>query len=329
MHPTVTELDLQALAPGRVHHLWLHLVDDKLGHPIRLPIVVARGSEEGPVLGLTAALHGNELNGIPIIHRVFAELDAPGQGSLALKGTVVGVPGVNVPGMLLEQRVFNDGEDPNRLFPGVANGNTSQVFVHRFLHRVVAKLDQLLDLHTASFGRVNSFYARADMGDAGTQRMARLQNPRIILNNPPNDRTMRGAAAALGVRAVTLELQDPFVFQEDVITNGAQGVKNLLVDAGMIEGELLCAIYPTTVCERSYWLYTDVGGILTVFPEVAERVRAGQRIARVTDLFGKVVREYEAPEDGIVIGKSVNPLNQTGSRILHLGIGLSDVPCLA
>lgn len=34
----------------------------------------------------------------------------------------------------------------------------------------------------------------------------------------------------------------------------------------------------------------------------------------------KIVKEYIAPEDGIVIGRSVNPINQTGGRILHLGI---------
>ena len=46
----------------------------------------------------------------------------------------------------------------------------------------------------------------------------------------------------------------------------------------------------------------------------------GQTIARVRNIFGDVIREYAAPEDGIIIGRSVNPLNQTGSRIVHLGI---------
>ncbi len=323
-HPVVEHVDIESFERGQLHCRWLHLVDDKLGHPIHLPLLVARGAEEGPVLGLTAALHGNELNGIPIIGRLFDELHPE-----SLRGTVVAIPGVNVPGMLLEQREFNDGQDPNRIFPGRPNGSTSEVFVHRLLDRVIRPLDKLLDLHTASEGRVNSFYVRADMGEAATERMARLQNPRIILDNPPNDRTLRGAAESVGVDAITLELQDPGIFQNEVIREGLQGVRNVLIDLQMTDGELLCAVHPTTLVQRSYWMYTDIGGLLTVFPDVADTVREGERIAVVRDLFGEVLREYHAPESGIVIGKSVNPLNQTGSRILHLGVELRDIPCLA
>ena len=79
------------------------------------------------------------------------------------------------------------------------------------------------------------------------------------------------------------------------------------------------------LCGRSYWMHTDRGGVLDVLPNVSQRVEKGQTIARVTDVFGRAVREYLAPEDGIVIGKSSNPVNQAGSRILHLGIeGLPD-----
>lgn len=73
-------------------------------------------------------------------------------------------------------------------------------------------------------------------------------------------------------------------------------------------------------CGRSYWIYTNAGGLLEVFPQITDRVKAGQRIAIVRNVFGDIIREYEAPEDGIIIGKSVNPVNQTGGRIVHLGI---------
>lgn len=320
---SIRTLEILQTPPGSVSRNWLHIVNNGIGEPYRIPILVARGRRDGPVLGLTAALHGNELNGIPIIQRLIAQLDLE-----ALRGTVVGVLAVNVPGLLLGQRPFNDGADLNRIAPGSAAGTSSQVYLHRFIERVVRRFDFLIDLHTASEGRVNSHYVRADMEHPVTARLARLQNADIIVHNPPNDTTVRGTAASLGIPAVTVELRDPGLFQPDVIQQGREGVRNVLVDLGMLEGEVLCPATPTLLCSNSYWLYTDEGGILSVLPEVTEAVGSGAVIARVRDIFGDITREYRAPESGVVIGKSINPINQTGSRILHLGLSPRPLPCI-
>jgi hypothetical protein len=67
-------------------------------------------------------------------------------------------------------------------------------------------------------------------------------------------------------------------------------------------------------------MFTEVGGVLEVYPGLAARVREGELVARVRNIFGEVIADYRAPEDGIVIGRSTHPVNQTGSRILHLGV---------
>ena len=77
---------------------------------------------------------------------------------------------------------------------------------------------------------------------------------------------------------------------------------------------------PAVECSHSYWIYTDRGGFLTVLPELTETISANQPIGRIRDVFGELLYEYCAPERGIVIGKSTNPVNETGGRILHLGI---------
>ncbi|HMQ22044.1 MAG TPA: succinylglutamate desuccinylase/aspartoacylase family protein, partial [Planctomycetota bacterium] len=118
--PTVEALDLENLTRGRSHRFWVTLGENGLGRPIVVPVLVAHGRRPGPVVGVTAALHGNELNGIPTIHRLFQTLDPD-----EIKGSVVGVPVVNSPGYLLHQRQFNDDADLNRQFPGRAGGNTS------------------------------------------------------------------------------------------------------------------------------------------------------------------------------------------------------------
>lgn len=311
----VRDLDLTTVPPGTVTRFLLHIVTDGLGVPVYVPVMVARGEKEGPVLGLTAAVHGNELNGIPVIQRLFKEVNID-----RLQGMIVGVPVVNTPSLLRNRRRFIDGTDLNHIMPGREDGNVSQVYAYRLVNRVIRHFDYLIDLHTASFGRINSYYIRADMEDAVTRQMALLQNAQIIVHNPPSDGTLRGAAEELGIKAVTLEVGNPNTFQKGLIRSGLTGIHNTLSFLGLTDSEIEKPETPPVQCQSSYWMYTDIGGILSVHPGVADRVQKGQLIATLRNIFGDLIREYHAPEDGVVIGKSVNPVNQTGGRILHLGI---------
>ena len=301
--------------PGSRTKLRLSMVGNGLGGLISIPVVVLRGTEPGPVVGLTAALHGNELNGMRVIQKIINQVKPE-----HLRGTVICVPVVNVPGYLNNTRQFNDGVDLNRTMPGSASGTNSQVYCHRFMTRVVSHLNYLIDLHTASFGRVNTFYVRADLDDPETKWMALCQWPQIILHNTGVDGTLRGAAMDTGVKSITVEIGNPNAFQSELIHDGTIGILNVLSRLKMIsEGEQEQNQEPV-ICNRSYWMYTEVGGVLTVYPELAARVRKGELVARVHDIFGERIAEYRAPEDGIVIGRSTHPVNQTGSRIVHLGI---------
>ncbi len=311
----VEELKLDLLTSNAKHRIAVNLAEDAMGRPIRVPVLVARGRRPGPVVGFTAALHGNELNGIPVLHRLFAELEPA-----RLRGTVVGVVVANVPGYLMRQREFNDGADLNHLFPGVPDGNLSQMWAHRLLDRVVSCFEVLVDLHTASFVRVNSLYVRADMTNPATARMAYRLRPEIILHNPPSDRTLRGSAQGLGIPSVTLEIGNPHRFQRRFIKQARLGLLAVLADAGVISRKPLREGPEPLLCSGSGWVYTDRGGLLQVLPEILDRVEAGSELAVQTNVFGDVVRRYRAPHDGVVIGRSVDPVGQSGARIAHLGV---------
>lgn len=314
--PVVVEsLKIEDTAPGTQGIYWLEVIQNGIGASVQIPVLIGRGNQEGPILGITAAIHGNELNGIAVIQKLFAALDVS-----RLRGAVVGVPVLNVPGLLQEKRHFNDGTDLNRISPGRPDGNISQVYINRLVQRLLPGLHFLIDLHTASFGRVNSWYIRADMNAPQAARMAWLQNPEIILHNKANDGTFRGTAGALGIHAITLELRDPHVFQQPVIQDALTGIFNVLYDLGMLEGKIISSSSMPVVCESSSWIFTDKGGILEVFPSLGVWVEKGEPIAEVRDIFGRLQRRYFAPERGVVIGKSVDPVSPTGSRILHLGL---------
>ncbi|MCA9711719.1 MAG: succinylglutamate desuccinylase/aspartoacylase family protein, partial [Myxococcales bacterium] len=281
---------------------------------VRLPVIVVRGRRAGPVFGITAALHGNELNGIPVVHRLVASIEPH-----ALRGTLVVIPVLNIPGLLQRSREFSDGTDLNHVIPGRENGNESQVYAARLIERVISHIDYLADLHTASFGRTNTLYVRADLDDPITAHMALLQRPHIVLHNPAQDHTLRGWVSARGRPAITVEIGNPHVFQPKQVNRTLMGLRAILSQVKMLPRRTMVMGPPPTFCDDSQWLFTDKGGLLQVPVELGDHVEAGQIVARQVDIFGDVVQEYRAPGSGIVIGKSVEPVSATGARIVHLG----------
>ena len=310
----VSRFDPSGLPSGRITRLLVRISSNAMGRAVEIPMMVAKGMRPGPTFGITAVVHGNEVNGIPVIHRLFERID-----TRRLRGVIAAVPVVNIPGLVNNQRTFSDGTDLNDIMPGRSNGNEPQLYSARFIERVVQQFDLLLDLHTASFGRVNSLYVRANMSNQITARMAILQRPQIILHNPPSDTTLRGVAEGLGIPAVTVEIGDPQQFQPEFIRRALSGIRAVLMENNMIPKRKLIARPHPIICSESRWLYTDHGGLLEVIARRTEIIKEGQIIARLTNVFGDLLHEYRAPDSGIVIGKSTNPVGQAGARILHLG----------
>lgn len=309
------ELNIKDLPSGQIHRRFIKLSVDGIGMPVRVPVLIAKGKRKGPVMGIVAALHGNELNGIPLIHRLFHDLNCE-----KLKGTVVAVVVANLPGLLLYQRTFNDGEDLNRIFPGKEDGNCSEQYAYNLLHRIICHFDYMIDLHTASFGRVNSLYIRADMRNPDVSMMAKILRPQIILTNPAPIQTLRGQAIQMGIPALTLEIGNPHRIQKDLVRTSLLGIKNVLRRLKMLSGSVSDKTGETLACTSSFWIYTQEGGFLETIPPVATVVYEGMVIARMRSIFGDVIKEYLAPCDGVIIGRSVNPIAQSGARIIHLGI---------
>ena len=314
--PIVDSLELDGLEIGKLHRFRVVMTENATGNETLIPVMVMRGAAPGPVVGFTAAVHGNELNGIPVIHRLMQTLTTTG----LVKGTVVAVPIVNIPGYLRQQREFEDGVDLNRVMPGDPEGNESQLYANRFVDRVLTKLDYLIDLHTASFGRVNSLYVRANMDNPRAADLARLINPQIIVHSPGGDGTVRAAAADRGIVAITVEVGDPQRFQSGMIRATRLGLQEVLEHLGLIGDISDPEPQDVVECSRSFWMHTDRGGIMTIFPKIADRVERGERVAALDNVWGDRVRVYTAPMDAVVVGKATNPAARAGSRIVHLGI---------
>ncbi|MDA8793663.1 succinylglutamate desuccinylase/aspartoacylase family protein [Bacteriovoracaceae bacterium] len=311
------DLDLDEFDPGEVHRVLVDLTYNSLGVAWRVPLIIVKGIKEGPVLGVNAALHGDELNGISTIFKLIENIDPQ-----KLSGTLVLIPISNVPGYLAKMRHFSDNVDLNRIMPGKTNGSTSNLYAYSFTSKIISKFDYLLDLHTASHGRVNSLYIRADLENEDTRTLAYLQNPQIIVKKFDEEGTLRGWANDQGIPCITIEIGNPSAFQHSLIDETLEGIINTMVHYEMIKGEVKDMVTAATVCDRSYWIYSKKGGIVDVLPSLADKVKKGELIAHVYDVFGQIQEEVFADKNGVVIGKNINPSCDAGSRILHLGVNL-------
>lgn len=309
------EINLNSFERSSRNHFKLNMVQNALGEYWRIPVMVIKGKKPGQTLGITAAIHGNELNGVSIIHELWRTIDPE-----KLSGTIILIPILNTPGFLQNRREFADGVDLNRIMPGKAEGTSSEVYAHEIAHKLVPHFDYLVDLHTASFGRINSLYIRADLNDPVVARLAALQEPQIIVHKPGEQGTLRSYASQKGIPAITVEVGDAHLFQKKKIRSSIFGLSNILCDLEMMEEALDHEdIEPAVICESSAWIYADAGGIIRVKPHLTDFVKRGEVVAQISNVFGTIIEEIVAPDDGVVVGKNVNPVCQVGTRVLHIG----------
>jgi len=308
---------LEDQEPGSRRDFLLPIYQNAIGTAMHCPFIVLRGAMPGPVLGICAVIHGNELNGINIIHRLLAGIE-PKQ----LHGTILCAPVANVPAFEAGQRRFpEDEKDLNTVFPGKRSGTPSQQYARAFKQLFLPKLEYLIDIHTASEGRINSMYVRVDWHSDAAREMAEVLQPEIILHGRSGDGTLRNTARVMKVAAVTMEAGNPGVFQGRMANEGESGVLRVLDALSMLPGELPPRLSrEPVVCKSSSWLRTEAGGVLEILFGLTDHVQKGVTLARLNDPFGNVVAAYRAPHDGIVIGMTRSPIAVPGTRYCHLGI---------
>jgi predicted deacylase len=142
------ELLGQPIAPGDQRRLPLPVSESFVGEDASTPVIVVAGALPGPVLCLMAGIHGDELNGIEVVRR---SLDRAKPDEL--KGTLVGIPIVNLAAFRRSSRYMPDRRDLNRFFPGRPRGSSASRLAFSVFEKVVRKCDALVDVHSGAFHR--------------------------------------------------------------------------------------------------------------------------------------------------------------------------------
>lgn len=282
--------------------------------PMVMPVHVIRGKREGPKLFISAAIHGDELNGIEIIRRV---LQMPGLSRI--KGTLIAVPVVNVYGLIHHSRYLPDRRDLNRSFPGSLKGSLAARLAHTFMEEIVSNSTHGLDLHTGAIHRSNLPQIRANLDDPDTLALAEVFGAPVLLNSNLRDGSLREAAAEYGIPMLLYETGEALRFDETSIRAGVKGVMNVMRALGMLSKSRSKRKPAASVVARSSsWLRAPSSGMLRTLKPLGERVRKGDLLGLVDDPLGDDTTEIQAPYSGIIIGRTEIPLVHEGEAVFHI-----------
>jgi len=318
--PVISELNVEALAAGK-HQFYFRAGWRNTGQKIHIPIRILKGQQPGKKLLLTAAVHGDELNGIEVIHRLFDKLDANN-----LHGTLVGIPGVNQPGLEAGNRHFlgsNGGGsmvDPNRIFPGALNGgDAASLYIGQLWHKILkGNADIAIDLHTQTRGAAYPLFVFADFGNATAQQIAYSLMPDMIKNDPGQEGTLETAFMNEGVPAVTFELGQAKSWQHKMIMRAETGILNVMKGMGLLQGTVTKPLVPPYVGANYTNVYTVEGGLARLSVELRDAVAKGDHVATVLDPLGREIRRYYAPHDGRILSLATDPLREAGTMLVRI-----------
>jgi predicted deacylase len=306
--------------PGTAHRLSWSATELFEGVPVSTPVLVVNGALPGPTLCLSAAVHGDELNGIEIVRRVMHDLDPT-----KLSGAVIGIPIVNVQGFRRGSRYLPDRRDLNRYFPGNPNGSAAARIADSFFTNVVSQCDALVDLHTGSFERANLPQIRADLRNPDVMTLTQGFGSMVILHSAPAIGTLRYAATRAGIPAVTLEAGGPSQLELNEVNLGVKGIETLVNTLGMVKKRRMWG-EPEPVYYRSSWVRADNGGILLADVSLGSTVRRGDLLGTITDPMNNARTELRSPYSGRIIGMARNQVVMPGFAAFHVGIQTDETP---
>ncbi len=303
--------------PGETQRFRYTVTETYLGDPVRMPVTVVNGERPGPTVFLSAAAHGDELNGVEVVREVADEWDLTG-----LCGTLVCLPVLNVPGFIAQQRYLPVYDrDLNRSFPGDADSTSAKRMAHSIFQNFIAPCDFGLDFHTSTRGRSNMLHVRADIEDATAARVANAFASHVIIDKQGPAGTLRREATNDDIPTITVEMGEAHRFQREFIDPALKGVRSVFAEFGLLESELVAWPGWRTIVAGSAektWIRADTGGLVDMRADRGTLVHEGETIATIGNPFGSTSTVVEAPFTGLLIGVAQNPLVYPGNPLCHL-----------
>lgn len=283
---------------------------------LSIPVEVIRGKLKGPVLFISAAIHGDEINGVEIIRRL-----SRSKFLSRIKGTLILIPVVNIFGFNYKSRYLPDRRDLNRSFPGDPKGSLASRMAHTFMKEIVSKCTHGIDLHTGAIHRTNLPQIRAYLDNTDTKTLAKEFGASVIVNSKLRDGSLREAARKKKIVMLLYEGGQALRFEEKAIKTGLHGCVAVMKKIDMIKNvktKQQKRHKNIFTAESSYWIRAPRSGTFAANKKIGETVKTGDIIATISDPFGREKQTVLADENGILIGSTLLPLVNQGDAMFHI-----------
>lgn len=302
------------ISPGSYRTVEIPLASTVTHSDVNLTAHIVHGKQPGPKLFVTAAIHGDEINGVEIIRRLVNQKQLN-----RIKGTLIAIPIVNIHGFVNQSRYLPDGRDLNRSFPGSKRGSLASRMADTLLEEIITKCTHGIDLHTGARHRDNLPQIRANLDTEEVKAMAHAFGVPAILNSKIRDGSLRASTMENGIPVLVYEAGEALRFDEICIRAGLRGIQNVMRHLGMLPRRRKEEVTKKPVISsNTSWIRAPHSGILRTRVKLGSKVEANSVLGVIGDPLGFSEYQVLAPEEGMVIGQTNLPLAHEGDALYHL-----------
>ncbi|MBL7871541.1 MAG: succinylglutamate desuccinylase/aspartoacylase family protein [Cyclobacteriaceae bacterium] len=303
----------QFIKPGEFKEININIARLPSRTMIDTPIYVYRGLEDGPVLALTAGMHGDEINGMEIVRRILDN----GYNKVK-RGAVLCMPIINMYGFLNYSREVPDGKDVNRSFPGRKNGSLASRVAWHLTHEIIPAIDYGIDFHTGGAMRTNYPQIRCVMQNEKNIELAAIFHAPFTIDSPFRPHSLRQTAAKHEKNIIVYEGGESIRYDQFAIEEGVNGTLRVMKHLNMID-EAPLPNFKNKIIWSSSWVRAKYAGLFQPCIQSGDLLSKNQVIGNITDPFGSFKETLKSPSDGYVVGLNNNPVVNAGDALLHLG----------
>lgn len=285
---------------------------------IEVPVIIERAKKDGPCVLITGGIHGDELNGIEIVRQIISR-----KYNKPTAGMVICIPIINIFGFLNQSRVFPDGRDLNRVFPGSAGGSLASRFAHCLMTEIIPHADYCIDFHTGGSKRFNAPQIRVG-DDAETLQLAKAFNAPFIIKAKHREKSFRDTCVKKGKKVLLFEGGKSLSINREIVEAGVTGSIKVMHHLNMRDYTTELEQYKTTpatktiVIKKTSWIRADYSGLFYPAVKTGTHVKKGAVLGIISGPFGDFEKEVKTPYSGYVICTNQSAIVNQGDALVHI-----------
>ncbi|MBC7412043.1 MAG: succinylglutamate desuccinylase/aspartoacylase family protein [Bacteroidia bacterium] len=308
------EINGTIVKPGKAQWLNVNTYSLTVGAEVAMPAYVINAKADGPVVLFTAGMHGDEINGIETLRQLLQKKVA----QHLQRGAVIIIPVVNTISFMYKSRALPDGKDLNRCFPGAKNGSLGARIAYDMMQKILPLIDVGVDFHTGG-AQINNYpHLRCKFDEHASVDLAKQFGAPFLVNSEYREKSFRKEAARLGKTILVYEAGESLRLNKLAIKTGLEGCERLLKNLDMLPHDAI-EPYETAVLQTTTWLRAKNAGLFRTYKKHGDYVTINEKIAAVTDTYGKEYFAVLSTVNGYIIGVNNSPVVNVGDALLHVG----------